>query len=157
MYILNSKALSVKLKEGTLSQKEIFHYFFANTIISAIQIQWLSIYASNGASIVSKFLGLLYIIIVCIGTIVVFRTNQKGDGKSFVERYICISFPILIRVILIYIFFQLLYRIISQFIRSYEIVFMSINALFILLPLIIAVYFYYLIHSYLRYICSVSN
>ena len=157
MYIIDSKALAVKLKEGTLSQKEVFQYLLANTIIAAIQIQWLSVYGSNVASIVSKFLVLLYIIILCIGTIVFFRTNQKCDCKSFVERYICISFPIQIRLILINIFCQLLYIIISQFIRPYKIVFMSINALFILLPLIIAVYFYYVIHTYLRYVCNVSN
>ena len=41
------------------------------------------------------------IVITFVGTLFVFNTNAKGDSKDFIARYICLSFPVIIQVVLL--------------------------------------------------------
>ena len=93
MYFLNYKQLARDLRDHKVSERDKLSYLIGTIILSAPLL--VPTVATNPNDITSELLSALVIIFVAIlGTIFTYRKNQQGDGKNFLERYVCLSFPI---------------------------------------------------------------
>jgi hypothetical protein len=96
MRFWNAKALVKELKENKLSEKEKFKYFFLFTVLTALVME-TSIYSEP---IPDEWIeSLAVILITALGTLYCFLVNQAVDGQAFIERYICVSLPVVVRII----------------------------------------------------------
>ena len=102
IYLWNTKTLSENLKNNELSQTDKFKYFFIIIVINTIIFEFSSgiedyenIYLVVGSS--------LNVLITVFGLIFCYKTNQSGDNKEFIERYFCLSLPITIKLIVLFL------------------------------------------------------
>lgn len=104
LYILNPEALANSLAVNGIAEKDAFRYLLISTVLlgSRVYVPIESTYLDVGAVPlgwrISEYLALALINLG--GLQWCFRTNQAGDGKDFVERFICLTLPVAIRVIL---------------------------------------------------------
>lgn len=85
MHFFNVNAVARELKANKISEHEKVKYFFGLSLIEAL--------AYGGSNILIWLLGILIFI---GGFYFAYRANKQGDNKNFIERYICLSFPIAI-------------------------------------------------------------
>ena len=85
MYLWNSKSLALGLREGLLSQKETFKYFLGATLLALLQFQLLVALGTGGFYLRGLIFGVINLLIVVIGSIIVFKTNSLGDNTNFIE------------------------------------------------------------------------
>jgi len=91
MYFWNVKQLTEDLKEGKVSQKEKFKYFFVFMLLSSFVSEFaVLIDEINRFSVIE---GLTVIFITMLGVVFCYRINVKGDNKEYIDRFICLSFP----------------------------------------------------------------
>ena len=99
--IWNSAKLARQLRDDAVSEPQKFAYYFIiflfvtllgtrsfNTFIAAPMTVWD--YNMDGVGVIAFVLG----------TRLLFRANQSGDGKSFIERAICLFLPVSVQVVL---------------------------------------------------------
>jgi hypothetical protein len=98
MYIWNVKALAQDLKAGQVSQKEKMKYFLVTIIV---QMLMTSMPAQPSLQYGDFIRTVIFIIITAIGIVVCYKANSRGDDKEFVERIICLSLPIGVRISLL--------------------------------------------------------
>jgi hypothetical protein len=98
MYIWNVKALAQDLKAGQVSQKEKMKYFLVTIIV---QMLMTSMPAQPSLQYGDFIRTVIFSIITAIGIVVCYKANSRGDDKEFVERFICLSLPIGVRISLL--------------------------------------------------------
>lgn len=106
MNFINDRELARRFKNDSVPQKERFIYFFIYVVMSSIFMQLIPITfisTENNIKIDTTYIisVLVYILIVIFGTIICHKTNKAGDDREFIERMICLGFPIAIRTIII--------------------------------------------------------
>lgn len=94
MYHWNTRALAEDLKKNSVSEKDKLRYFLAllllNLIVSSLPdgpfhpAWWL---VSSSTVLFIMILGMLH----C------YRQNLKGDGLRFIERFICLAWPLSVK------------------------------------------------------------
>ena len=107
MYFWKVKNLEIALKNNLLSEKQKFGYFlFA---ILSYEFMWLY-FKYNPISYVSPIFyrhpylinqwisSILTAIIPIVGIIICYKSNRINDNVNFIERIICLSLPIGIRI-----------------------------------------------------------
>lgn len=99
MYFWNVKALSEDLKTRTMSQREKMKYFLAFMVIGVIVTAnfFLSFGSSEEINIILIIEDFITIVITVGGIILCYKANQAGDDFEFIDRFICLSLPITIR------------------------------------------------------------
>jgi len=97
MYLWNTKALAKELKEGTLSESQKFKYYITVTLLFYL---FTMLPGSKESSIILySFLGMLVsLLIIFFGIYKCYQVNKSGDNVNFIERFICLSLPVGIRV-----------------------------------------------------------
>ena len=98
MYLWNTKALAMKLKNGELKQSDRFTYFIVFIILIAL-ISEVSFYTTEDLTVITITDSIISIIITVIGTLISYKINKNGDDREFIDRYICISIPITFKLI----------------------------------------------------------
>jgi hypothetical protein len=98
MYFWNTYALAKELKEGTLDQKEKVKYFIIFVLTEYLFFD-LAYLLDEPSAINYPFEPIFYTLIVGFGIYLCFRINQRGDNSEFIDRFVCIGFPIAIRFI----------------------------------------------------------
>jgi len=112
MYLWNTKALATKLKTGELSQADRFKYLFLGVIMFALIGEVASCLGSiRTPAVIEITESIIVFIIIVGGTLLCYKANKRGDNKEFIDRYICLTVPIflklmalLISVFIVYIF-----------------------------------------------------
>lgn len=93
MYFWNYHALVDDLRRGNLTERQKLIYFLV----------YFSIFIINGSFVEAgdmalKIFGIVVAIAIQVITAVVcYRANSRGDGRNFLERYICLQVPMTIR------------------------------------------------------------
>jgi len=160
MHFFNSKALACEIKSESLSQKELFHYFLGGAILHAIQIQWLALRGKTEFNYLGIIYAVTYLVIVISGSLFLFKTNSKGDGRSFIERYICVSFPVSLKIVCMQIAFYAVYILILilanpfPVINSYTV---QISYIYSIIGFVFIILFYYFMYSHLAFIAGVKK
>ncbi len=73
----------------------------------------LSYYISEAPSTVAISESTLVVFITIFGTIWCYITNKSGDDREFIERFICLSIPVLIHLIVIFLILYSFYMIVG--------------------------------------------
>jgi hypothetical protein len=99
VHLLRAAPLAVKLRERLLSEPEKFSYALAAGVLQFV-VGGRSLIAGpwSWESVAATLIG---IGVFVLGLLQVFRVNQRGDGQAFLERYLCLSVPVLCQVYLI--------------------------------------------------------
>ncbi len=94
MNIINHIKLAERLGANQVTEKEKFFYLIvAAVFLSIIMSQWMSNILYTEYNQYAKISDILTICFSAIAIGILFYFNQKGDGKNFIERYICLSVP----------------------------------------------------------------
>ena len=98
----NTNKLTAQLANNEVSEKATFSYFLANTILwtlilyygpaTGAKVTWLTLYDL-----------VLVLIVSIIGLLKCFEANGGADGKSFLVRATCLSFPIGLKINILYL------------------------------------------------------
>lgn len=104
MYIWNKKALEQKLIADSLTEREKFSYVFVLTISYSLAAS-IGAFLPQEVSEIAIIGHVVILLLTVIGIIWCFQINQNGDGKNFVERFICMGWILSVRVLLLYFAF----------------------------------------------------
>ncbi|BGE83680.1 hypothetical protein Ms3S1_01160 [Methylosinus sp. 3S-1] len=96
MNIINDRELALRFKNGAVSSKERFIYFFTFILLSEAPYFYKYIFADNRRDF-DLYEDIIMLAITIVGTIACYISNKTGDNREFVERYVCISFPVSVR------------------------------------------------------------
>lgn len=107
MYLWNTNALAKELKEDTLPEREKFKYLMIYILLGVVGFELLkylpeevsqSVVSQTNVSESTVLMSIFNILVVTIGIYLCYETNSRGDGVKFIERYICLSLPLWIRI-----------------------------------------------------------
>jgi len=104
MFFWKINSLKEHLINHGLSQKHLFVYIFIYTVLAELMyeaIYHMPIYEMN---IYDYAQSISNIIIISLGTYIIYRANGGSNGKQFAERYFSIGFVIAIRFIILLFF-----------------------------------------------------
>ncbi|WP_375333808.1 hypothetical protein [Candidatus Tisiphia endosymbiont of Xenochironomus xenolabis] len=103
MNFFNDRELALRFKNNAVSSKERFWYVMIGNILYIVSLLESSLVSSLVSSLESfLFVKNMYLasvigLPIIIGAIICYNTNKAGDDKEFIERYVCIGTPVLIR------------------------------------------------------------
>ncbi len=111
MHFIRDKALAKRFRENKVPSRERLIYLLITELLSIFFIlntitTWM--HASAKVNKWSFIQDALIIITTFFGILWLYKTNTKGDNKEFIERYICLGFPVLIQCMLISTLFYVL-------------------------------------------------
>jgi hypothetical protein len=92
MVLWRAKTLALDLRDGRVAERDKLGYLLVALVIQAIigRASLLGALRSLGAA-----LGILVVLAISVvGTIAAFRANRRGDGRQFLERYLCLAVPL---------------------------------------------------------------
>mgnify|MGYP000123047978 CR=1 FL=1 len=147
MNFIKDRELALRFKNNTVPSNERFIYFFI-FIILAMLVSSPSInhiLNPNELNEWDRRIDIFMWVLTILGTISCYRTNQSGDGKEFIDRYIGIAFPITIQ----YILLMVPSMIVISIIRRHEIIYETSVYEFLVL-IILTGYFYGRLNSSIR-------
>jgi len=115
MNFINDRNLALRFRDNAVPSKERFLYFIFSMVLATIlttSIAVAPLYKEtiNNFDVISD---LIYLASVIVGVIACYTTNKNGDGKEFIERMICIGFPVMIITFLISFFASIFYFMIT--------------------------------------------
>jgi hypothetical protein len=108
MYLWKTDALATELKQGTLSQREQFKYYFFILFLFSVGIFWYLMNSYNevdknieSAPIVTIDLtfAALYPLVYIATLYLCYWTNRNGDNRDFSTRFISLHVPLSIKAI----------------------------------------------------------
>lgn len=112
MYLWNIKKLREDLKENRVSSREKMKYFLVFMLVVGGSFYVGLGFGDAGIPYgYTLFEALAFIIITIAGMLVCYQANKQGDDKEFIERFICIGFPIGIRISVFYLIFFICFEI----------------------------------------------
>lgn len=115
MHFWKTSNLQSELKNGTLSQADRFKYFFVFIVLTTIVME-IAGYIPSVSSFEKSTGSVLNIIVTIVGTIWCYKVNKAGDNSDFIDRYICLSLPVGVRVIVVFIVVIITYDIVAHII-----------------------------------------
>ena len=98
MYWWNVDSLADELKKGTLSEKEKMKYLLADSIATTAAIFLVSS-VSRAASLMAILSAMAGVAIAVVSILLCFTANGGSNGRHFIERFVCLSWPVGIRVV----------------------------------------------------------
>lgn len=105
MYFWNDKKLAHDLHKGFVSEKQQMLYLLFVSILMSIFLTstvGYNIWSVHAPLTLHDYASdIVYLAISILIILVSFKINNKGDGKDFLLRYICLSLPISIKSILV--------------------------------------------------------
>ncbi|WP_420962633.1 hypothetical protein [Brucella sp. IR073] len=122
MNILDDRGLARRFRDNSVPSKERFRYFLVVSVLAIILANpAILAVAPHSVPIGWDYLSLLSdTIINVVGISVCYKTNKSGDDKEFIERMVCIGFPTIIKLSIIFIIVTLLYFIIGDIVDTNE-------------------------------------
>ena len=105
MYFWKTEDLIDELRKGSLSQADRFKYLFVFIVITVFLTE-LMLYVSEVPSVIAITESIMVLTITIFGMIWCYQTNKLGDNAEFLDRFICLSLPITVR---LFVFFGLIY------------------------------------------------
>lgn len=167
MYLWNTKALAKELKEGTLSESDKFRYYIVVVILYTVLLMFPTRGGSSDA--VDSIIGILIAILaIFFGTYICYKVNKSGDNVNFVERFICLSLPIAIKIFLLWVLVVIL-TVVSAFILGFTgvldspsnetfLIFKSLSLLLVLTVIFsVWISFYWRIYVHMKWISHNNN
>jgi len=167
MYLWNTKALAKKLKERTLSESDKFKYYIVVVILYTILLMLPT--RGESTNTTDSLIGILIAILaIFFGSYICYKVNKSGDNVNFVERFICLSLPIAIKIFLLWVLVVIL-TVFSTFILGFTgvldspsngtfFILKSLSLLLLLLVILLVwISFYWRIYVHMKWISHNNN
>jgi hypothetical protein len=108
MYFWKVKPLVEDLKNGQVTQRQKMYYYLANAFFVFMAIYVCGMVAStpNVFTAIEMLLGLLLTI---GGVLWCYEANRQGDDAEFIDRMVCLSWPITMRLLVVIIVTYVIY------------------------------------------------
>lgn len=100
MYLWKTKELVKDLKNGPLTEREQFKYFFVFYVITAA-LTLIPLCSDAPYEPEDYAISLISLSVWVVITILLYRANVSGDNREFVSRYLSIGLPVGIKVTLL--------------------------------------------------------
>lgn len=97
MYFWNTRALADEMSRQLLPQREKMKYLLAWTLFQTIAVQ-NALWTVEAVTWFTAFKALLVIAINLGGVLACYAANRRGDDADFVERFICLGWPIIFKI-----------------------------------------------------------
>lgn len=102
MYLWNVKKLSSDLKENKISEKEKMKYFMVMILIWTLMFSLSALFPAQLTDKLNYLTVSFFILVLTFfGLYSCYQANRDGDNKDFVGRFVCVSLPINIRLLVI--------------------------------------------------------
>jgi len=95
MRFFRMNKLCRRIADGSITSKKKLVYLLGGILLTLLN-NICNIFFSRGMRIDSLFIlyWLYQCILVSIAIVMVYRVNNRGDGKDFIERYVILIFPL---------------------------------------------------------------
>jgi nitric oxide reductase large subunit len=169
MNFFKDKELAQRFANNNVSSKERFKYFIAFMFITCILVSasytntmWQNPDGSHiNLTDVDIFSDIFVLLSTLIGSYILYIINRSGDDKEFIERYVCLGFPVMCKGFVLIIVVSFLYPIIlaltsgtKDFIKTFD----SGMPYFMCITLMIfTLYFYYRLYICVKIASGVKN
>jgi len=90
----DTKKLAVALKNKTLKENEKLMYLLASSISFAVLLFMASLPPGESNQVYLVTSTLMSLIVLIAGLFIAFQRNANGDNRAFIERVICLSWPL---------------------------------------------------------------
>ena len=100
MIIRNTKMLADQLKADTLPEKEVLKYYALLAILTIVNFGGSDLGERFNHPVYLIYENLINIAWVLLTIYIPYRWNQRGDGKNFITRDVCLSIPITVNLLL---------------------------------------------------------
>ena len=95
MNIFSDRALAERFREDAVSPVWRLFYLTAFLLFQSVLLTtYVQSYSDHAVSLWTHLSDGLMIVTAIFGTIALWYINRLGDNREFIERYICLSFPI---------------------------------------------------------------
>lgn len=110
MIFFNLKKAESLLKSGNYSNRFVFNYFLIFTLLTVL-ITFVNLTNNEGWKLALEIT--IAVLINLFGLFFLYRINEKGDQKKFLERYFVLSFIVSIRVVVFLILFLIAFQVLT--------------------------------------------
>lgn len=101
MHLLNAKRLADELRQDTVSEAQKYHYTLASL---ALKLLFGTGSVLTARPTYAYLVGTLLTALISFGGLrACFKVNEAGDNRRFLDRYLCLSVPLLIWSYLFYV------------------------------------------------------
>jgi hypothetical protein len=100
MYFWNIKALREDLARSEVTQVEQVKYVLAWALYNTFAVQ-NALWTREPVTWFTIVKAALVLLINVGGILLCYRANSLGDGRNFIDRFICLSWPIIVRITVI--------------------------------------------------------
>lgn len=102
IHFVRDRPLAQRFRENGVPQAERIIYFLIFMMISTVFTTSTAINAmATPVNDWDKLTDLVYVGSIILGSIWLYKTNKKGDNDEFIERYICLSIPVAVQLVVI--------------------------------------------------------
>lgn len=102
MYLWNTDALAADLANGRLPERERIKYFLLYAVLTALAAE-VSTYMGQTPTLPALTYSALVVLTTLFGTIWLYRLNRAEAGQDFIGRLICLSVPIGVKLVALFI------------------------------------------------------
>src|SRR5436309_9995005 len=100
MYFWKTKEVVRALKQRTLTQHEKMKYFLATCTLYALAFVAAPL-GNQTLSIPWLLQSAVIVVLVIAGTLFCYRANRAADDQDFIDRFVCIAWPLTVKIVLI--------------------------------------------------------
>ena len=162
IHFWSTKKLEYDFTVGGLSQRQRYKYFLvyivAGLIVSELDSLFSMFKSETAIPLEMSLISTISIVAAILGTVYCYHVNQKGDDKGFIDRYICFSIPIGVRVCVIFFIISRFYVYgCDTFLRPYYSRYYSLYVFDeVVFALGYSLVFYWMLSSSIRRVASVN-
>lgn len=155
MYFWNTNALARQLKSRTLAQSEKLKYLLATITLYALSLEILPIISSPRSSL-GIIQSITSVTLAFVGTLLCYKVNSRGDNQEFIDRYICLGWPLTVKIFLLCLAIYVVYIVIGVAIKGedFEKSLDSPSVFDLIFTALIAIIFYWRLATHLRWVSS---
>lgn len=102
MIFWNTKKLGDDLRMGRVSQVQSARYLVASVLLWTLLVE-LTYWIQTTRNALDGVWTVFSILAAIVGTWLCYRANARGDNRNLIERFICLSLPITMRVLVLQI------------------------------------------------------
>lgn len=102
MYLWNTTKLASDLKADVVTERDKLNYLIVAAVLATFGSYALALTGVEGNKLMLVEGGVA-IVVTIVGIIMCYDMNLSGDNRSFLDRFICMSLPLAIRLVVLMI------------------------------------------------------
>jgi hypothetical protein len=150
MYWWNVSKLAEDLTNDRVTERERFKYYLADAIVMNAVVQ-LVIYVGQPFTMWYALSSLAAVVISIVGIVLCYRVNKAGDDADFIERIVCLGWPVTIKLAVLFGVIMIVIAIVGEIMtQHYYMSSTGPEALNELLSLVYEIVLYLMLYKYIK-------